>query len=82
MQYILYLLIIADQVCRRNQTSVDNVWEAALRATLRSDNSEVHENLAKKIDSALFQTILRLSQVAQILKRLEFMLELKRGGLS
>ena len=46
--YILYLLIIVDQVCRRNQTSVDNVWEATLIGTLRSDNGDVHENLAEK----------------------------------
>ena len=32
-----------------------------------------------KIDSASFQTTLRLSQVAQLLKRREFVLELKRG---
>ena len=34
----------------------------------------------KKIDSSSFQTILRLFQFAQLLKRGEFMLELKRGG--
>ena len=33
-----------------------------------------------KIDSAFFQTISRFSRVAQLLKRREFMLELKRGG--
>ena len=39
------------------------------------------KNLAEKlIDSASFQIILRLSQVAKLLKRREFMLELKRGG--
>ena len=34
----------------------------------------------KNIDSSSFQTILRLFQFAQLLKRGEFMLELKRGG--
>ena len=33
-----------------------------------------------KIDSASFQIISQLSQLAQLLKRREFMLELKRGG--
>ena len=33
-----------------------------------------------KIDSVSFQTISRSSTVAQLLKRREFMLELKRGG--
>ena len=37
--------------------------------TLRSDNGDVHDN------SSSFQTISRLSQVAQLLKRREFMLE-------
>ena len=42
---------------------------------LRSDNGDVHE-----IDSVSLQTISPSSQVAQLLKRREFMLELKRGG--
>ena len=46
---------------------------SCLIGTLRSDNGDVHENLAEKIDSASFQTISRLSQVAQLLKRREFM---------
>ena len=37
-------------------------------------------SLKIQIDSASFPTISRLSQVAQLLKRREFMLELKRGG--
>ena len=37
-------------------------------------------SLKNQIDSASFPTISRLSQVAQFLKRREFMLELKRGG--
>ena len=37
-------------------------------------------SLKNQIDSASFPTISRLSQVAQFLKRREFMLELKRWG--
>ena len=37
-------------------------------------------NLRRKIDSASFQTISRLSRADQLLKRREIMLELKRGG--
>ena len=48
--------------------------------TLWSDNGDVHEKPRWKIASASFQIISRLSQVAQLLKRREFMLELKRGG--
>ena len=47
--------------------------------TYRSDNGYVHENFADKIDSASLHTISRLSQVAQLLKRREFIVELKRG---
>ena len=43
--------------------------------TLRSDNVDVYENLA-----ASFQIISRLTQVAQLLKRREFMLKLEKGS--
>ena len=46
-----------------------------LIGTLRSDNGDVHENFAEKY-SVSFQTISRLSQVAQLLKRREVMLNL------
>ena len=49
-----------------------------LIGTLRSDNVDVLENTALKIDLASFQTNSRLFQDAQLLKRSEFMLELKR----
>ena len=44
---------------------------------LRNYDGDVNENLAGK-DSASFQAISRLSQVAQLLKRREFWLEQKR----
>ena len=48
--------------------------------TLRSDNGIIHENVTEEIDSASFQPISRLSHIALLLKRREFMLELNRGG--
>ena len=45
-----------------------------------TDNADVNWKRHWKIDSASFQTILQLSQFAKLLKRREFMLELKRGG--
>ena len=47
--------------------------------TLRTTSTSMKTS-PKNIDSASFQTISRLSQVAQLLKRREFMLKLKRGS--
>ena len=48
--------------------------------TLRSHNRRCPWKRHWKIDSASFQTISPFSQVALLLKRREFRLELKRGG--
>ena len=49
-----------------------------LRATLRSDNGDVHENFAEKYRLRILSLFSRLLQGAQLLKRREFGLELKR----
>ena len=49
-----------------------------LLGTLRSNNGEVHENVAEKWTSHPFTFFSRLFQGAQLLKRREFSLELKR----
>ena len=52
----------------------------ALKGILQPENGDVHDNVFKKIDFASFQTVSRLSTVAQILKRREYMLDVKKGG--
>ena len=49
--------------------------------TLRPDNGDVYENVSekKKKDFASFHLFSRLFQAAQLLKRRDFGLELKRG---
>ena len=49
-----------------------------LLGTLRSNNGEVHENVAEKWTSHPFTFFSRLFQGAQLLKRRKFSLELKR----
>ena len=51
-----------------------------IRGTLRSDNGNVHGDVAEKYTSHHFKVFkhFRLSQVTQLLKRTEFRLELKR----
>ena len=51
---------------------------AKLIGTLRSDNGDVHENVAEKYTSHPFKLFSRLSQFALVLKRRKFWLELKR----
>ena len=67
------------QICGVFLPGLTPVFQST-RETLRSDNGDVHENLTEKLDSASFQTTSRLSQVAHLLKRREFTLELKREG--
>ena len=50
-----------------------------LKGTLRSDTGDVHENVAEKQTSHYFKIFRRLSQLALLLKRRGFWLELKRG---
>ena len=54
---------------RRMRDSVSGVT-IALKGILQPENGDVHDNVFKKIDFASFQTVSRLSTVAQILKRL------------
>ena len=54
----------------------------ALKGILQSDNGDVHEIVFRKTDFASFQTVSRLSTVAQILKRREYRLDVKKGGPS
>ena len=64
---------------RRMSYSVSGV-KIALKGILQSDNGDVHEIVFRKTDFASFQTVSRLSTVAQILKRREYMLDVKKGG--
>ena len=64
---------------RRMRYSVPGV-KIALKGILQSDNGDVHEIVFRKTDFASFQTVSRLSTVAQILKRREYRLDVKKGG--
>ena len=64
---------------RRMRYSVSGV-KIALKGILQSDNGDVHEIVFRKTDFASFQTVSRLSTVAQILKRREYRLDVKKGG--